>query len=194
MHDLRDFRLPPGFRGKSALFVQLWWLIEAVLFRPSPQTLYGWRRLILRLFGSRVGVGVRIRPTARITYPWKVEFGNHVWIGDNVTIYSLGHISIGESSVISQDAYLCAGSHRIDSPAFDIYSEPIKIGASVWVAAGAFVAPGVTIGEGAVIGARSAVFKDVPSMSIWYGSPATFQGVRTMSPAHDCKESKPRIG
>jgi putative colanic acid biosynthesis acetyltransferase WcaF len=28
------FRLPPGFRGKGALFVQLWWLVQALLVKP----------------------------------------------------------------------------------------------------------------------------------------------------------------
>ena len=35
---------PPGFRGRPAWFVQLWWLVQATLFRASPQVLYGWRR------------------------------------------------------------------------------------------------------------------------------------------------------
>src|SRR5690606_37453676 len=70
VQDLARFRLPPGFRGRSALVVQLWWLVQATLFRLSPQVCYGWRRWLLRLFGARIGQGVLVRPSARITYPW----------------------------------------------------------------------------------------------------------------------------
>ena len=180
MHNLSEFRLPAGFRGRSALVVQLWWLVEALLFRPSPQVLYGWRRFLLRVFGAKVGSGVLVRATARITYPWKVELGDYAWIGDNATLYSLGQISIGEHSVVSQDAYLCAGSHRTRSLTFEIYAEPIAVGTSAWIAAGAFIGPGVTVGAGAIIGARSVVFNDVSPMSIWHGNPARLQRARTL--------------
>ena len=88
--DLSRFRLPADFRGRSAVWVQLWWLVQATLFRLSPQFLFGWRRWLLRLFGARVGAGVLIRPTATITYPWKVAIGDHSWVGDDVVLYSLG--------------------------------------------------------------------------------------------------------
>ena len=39
--DLARFRVPPGFRGKSALVVQLWWIVQALLFHPSPQVCFG---------------------------------------------------------------------------------------------------------------------------------------------------------
>jgi len=45
---------------------------------------------LVRLFGGTVGKGVLIRSTANITYPWKVSIGNFSWIGDDVTLYSLG--------------------------------------------------------------------------------------------------------
>jgi putative colanic acid biosynthesis acetyltransferase WcaF len=181
MQQLENFRIPDGFRGRSAPMVQLWWLIDAVAFRPSPQICYAWRRFLLRLFGAAIGKGVRIRASVTVTYPWKLEVGDFSWIGDNATIYSLGRISIGKNTVISQDAYLCAGSHRTDSPTFEIYSSPINLGDSVWIAAGAFIGPGVIVGDGAIVGARSSVFRDVPPMSICLGTPATVKRMRTMS-------------
>jgi putative colanic acid biosynthesis acetyltransferase WcaF len=43
------FRLPPGFRGKGALFVQLWWLMQALLVKPLPQKSYeGARQMFLK--------------------------------------------------------------------------------------------------------------------------------------------------
>lgn len=169
---LNKFSMPVNFRGKSAILVQLWWLVEGTLFRYSPQFLYGWRRLILMKFGAKIGRDVVIRPTVRITYPWKLEVGDHAWIGDYVDLYTLGEIKIGKNAVISQRSYLCTGSHDYTSESFDIYSQPIVIEDEAWVATDVYIAPGVTIGKGAVIGARSSVFKDMPAGMICMGSPA----------------------
>src|SRR5271154_2778723 len=105
VQDLKSFQLPADFRGRPAWAVQLWWIVQATLFRASPQVLYGWRRFLLRMFGCSVGKGVLVRPTAEITYPWKVAIGDYSWIGHNVTLYSLGEIRIGANAVVSQGSY-----------------------------------------------------------------------------------------
>lgn len=172
VQDLRSSRLPEGFRGRPAVYVQLWWMVEATLFRMSPQFLYGWRRFLLRLFGCSVGRGVKIRPTTTITYPWKVSIGDWCWIGDDVTLYSLGRIEIGHNVVISQKSYICGGSHDFRAPTFDIYQQSVMIEPEAWIASDVFVAPGINIGRGAVIGARSSVFRDVAPMMVYTGNPA----------------------
>ena len=139
VQDLAAFRVPVHFRGRAAWFVQLWWLVQATLFRWSPQMLFGWRRFLVRLFGGTVGKGVLIRPTANITYPWKVSIGNFSWIGDDVTLYSLGKIQIGNNVVVSQRSYLCTGSHDIESPTFEITERPIVIEDEAWIATDVFV-------------------------------------------------------
>lgn len=172
IQDLHRFRLPKDFRERPAWFVQLWWVVQATLFRMSPQVLYGWRRFLLRLFGCAVGRGVLIRSTAEITYPWKVSIGAFSWIGDHVTLYSLGEIHIRDNVVISQRSYICTGSHDFSVPTFDIFAVPIVIEAESWIATDVFIAPGVRIGRGAVIGARSTVLDDAPPMMICFGNPA----------------------
>lgn len=169
--DLEEFCLPRNFRGKSAFVVQLWWLVQSTLFQLSPQFAYGFRNMILRMFGAKVGRRVIIRPTVKITYPWKVSIGDHAWIGDDVVLYSLGEISIGANAVVSQKSYLCASDHDHKEVAFPIRSRKIVIGAQAWIAADVFIAPGVTIGEGTVIGARSSVFKDMPEGMVCFGYP-----------------------
>ncbi|MCX4149425.1 MULTISPECIES: putative colanic acid biosynthesis acetyltransferase [Paraburkholderia] len=169
--DLRQFSVPRGFRGRNALVVQLWWICSALLFRASPQFLYGWRRFLLRAFGARVGKGVLLRPTVVVTYPWKVTFGEYSWIGDDAVLYSLGPIEIGAHAVVSQRSYLCGGDHDPARVDFAIRGKPIHIGEQAWVAAGVFVAPGVTIGRGALIGARSSVFADMPAGMVCLGHP-----------------------
>ena len=172
IQELNKYSNPTGFRGRSVLKVQLWWLVYAVLFKPSPQIMYGWRRFLLRIFGAKIGRDVIIRPSAQITYPWKVEIGDYSWIGDDVVLYSLGDIEIGSNTVISQRSYLCTGSHDYASNNFDIYSKKITIGSQCWLATDVYVAPSVSIGNGTVVGARSSVFKSLPSNKICIGSPA----------------------
>jgi putative colanic acid biosynthesis acetyltransferase WcaF len=170
--DLARFRVPPGFRGRSALSVQLWWLVQAMLFHPSPQLCFGWRRFLLRLFGARIGRGVLIRPSAEITYPWKVSIGDHSWIGDGAILYSLSDITIGSDTVISQYCYLCAGSHDPQSLTFDQIGKPIIIGSECWLATDVFVAPGISIGDATIVGARSTVLHDLPAAMVCHGYPA----------------------
>jgi putative colanic acid biosynthesis acetyltransferase WcaF len=172
LQDLSLFRLPPGFRGRPGPVVLLWQIVQATLFAWSPQPFYGWRRLLLRAFGARIGRKVIVRPTARVTYPWKLEIGDWAWIGDHAELYCLGPMRIGANAVVSQRSFLCGGAHDHLQRDFPIFAKPIEIGESAWLASDVFVAPGVTIGAGAVVGARSTVLADLPAGMICWGSPA----------------------
>jgi putative colanic acid biosynthesis acetyltransferase WcaF len=152
--------------------VLLWQIVQASLFRLSPQPAYEFRRTLLQLFGAKIGRKVKIRPSARVTYPWKVTIGAHSWIGDEAVLYSLGEIRIGAHTVVSQFCHLCAADHDLKAIDFAIRARPIIIGDEVWLASDVFVAPGVSIGDGAVVGARSSVFRDVPGGVVCMGSPA----------------------
>lgn len=170
--NLSRYSQPKEFRGKSKIYVQLWWLVQATFVKLSPQVFYGWRRFWLRSFGARIGKKVLIRPSVKITYPWKVSIGDYSWIGDDVVLYSLGEIEIGSNAVVSQKSYLCTGSHDHYKDTFDIFAKKITIGNSCWIATDVFIAPGVTVGDGVVIGARSSVFKNLKPNWIYTGSPA----------------------
>ena len=43
----------------------------------------GFRRWLLKLFGCKLGKGARVRPRARLHYPWRIEIGDHSAIGDD---------------------------------------------------------------------------------------------------------------
>ncbi|WP_299004357.1 WcaF family extracellular polysaccharide biosynthesis acetyltransferase [uncultured Caulobacter sp.] len=171
VQSLSSFRIPEGFRGRSSFIVQIWWLTQATLFAWSPQFMYSWRSWLLRRFGARIGKNVLVRPTVRVTYPWKLSIGDNAWVGDFAELYSLGEIYIGPDAVVSQYCYLCTGSHDMTSPAFDIFAKPIKIESEAWVAAGVFVHPGVTIGQGSVVAARSIVRHDTEPYGVYVGEP-----------------------
>lgn len=170
--NLDTYKTPKGFRGRSKLTVQVWWLVQALFFKTSPQFLYGWRRFLLRLFGAKIGKHVILRPSMTVTYPWKLSIGDYSWIGDDVVLYSLGEIAIGSHTVISQKGYLCTGSHDYLSEDFMIYAQKITIGTKCWLATDVYVAPGITIDDGTVVGARSSVLNDLPAHKVCVGTPA----------------------
>jgi len=172
VQNLEKFELPVGFRGRRSWLVQLWWIVQSILFKTSPQFMYGWRRFLLRLFGATIGKNVIIRPSVHTQFPWKVNIGDHSWIGDDVVLYSLGEIEIGKNVVVSQRSYLCTGTHDYTSLDFSISAHKIEIKDKCWLATDVFVAPGVTIDSGTVVGARSSVFNNLPSGMICIGSPA----------------------
>lgn len=169
--DLRRYDQSDFDRGRSGWVILLWWLVQAIAFPLTLHSAHGIRRSLLRLFGAKIGRGVLIRPTARFTYPWKIQIGDYSWIGDDVVLYSLEHIDIGQHCVISQKSYLCTGSHDIHAPDFHLQTAPIRVGNGVWVATDCFIGPGVCVGANAVIGARSTVLSSIPEQQVCWGTP-----------------------
>ena len=123
-----------------------------------------------------------IRPSVVVTYPWKLSIGDWSWIGDSVTLYTLGEISIGDNVVVSQHCYVCSASHNYMVPGFDIFTKPVYIESEVWLASDVFVSPGVRIRHGAVVGARSLVLSDIPEMMLCAGHPAKVLRARLAAP------------
>lgn len=154
------------------------WALAQPLWRLSPRWCWGWRRGLLRLFGSRVGTDLRVYPAARIHQPWNLVIGRRCTIAWDADLYCLGPVSIGNDVVISQGAHLCAGDHVIRDPEFPVRKRPISLADGVWIAAEAFIGPGVSLGERAVAGARAVVMRDVPAAAVVAGNPARVVGRR----------------
>lgn len=161
-----------SFSLGNRLLRVIWGLAWLLLARFTPPPLHGWRRLVLRAFGARVGRGARVHGSARIWLPGNLDLGELCLIGPGVNLYNQGRIAIGPRTVISQGAHVCASSHDIADPHFQLILRPIQIDAGAWIAAEAFVGPGVTIGDGAVIGARAALFEDAEANGVYSGNPA----------------------
>lgn len=148
------------------------WGLATPLFGLSPRPLWGWRRMLLRTLGAKVGRDVHVYPTARITMPWNLTLDEGCAVGDRAILYALGPITIGARATVSQGAHLCAGTHDLSRPDRPLVKPPIVIGSDAWVAADAFVGPSVKLGEGAVVGARSVVMKDIEPGHVVVGNPA----------------------
>jgi putative colanic acid biosynthesis acetyltransferase WcaF len=169
----------PSFRLRNRVARFLWGWVWLLLFRPSPRTFHVWRRLLLRLFGAKIGQHVNIYPGVKIWAPWLLHIGNRVGIADGVTLYNMARITIGDNSVISQGAHLCGGTHDVDSPNFQLQAKPITLGHHVWICAEAFVGPGVCVADGCVLGARAVLCRTITSgWTVWAGNPAVFKRER----------------
>ncbi|WP_207790295.1 LbetaH domain-containing protein [Glacieibacterium frigidum] len=159
----------------------LWAVLYALLYRPSPRPLHGWRRFLLRCFGATIGPGAHPYPRARIWAPWQLTMGPGSALADDVYCYCVARITLGAFATVSQYSFLCSAGHdtgRLDGGHMPLVAAPITIGARAWVAADVFVGPGVTIGDEAVVGARSTVTRDVGAGEIVAGSPPRFIRMR----------------
>lgn len=171
--DLAIFSTGGFDRGASAFRELLWLLVSLFLFRLCPLKLSALKCAILRLFGARVGHGVVIKPQVKITFPWKLALGDHVWLGEECWLLNLAPIIIKDNVCISQRAFLCTGNHDYQSATFDLITKPIHIEEGAWIGAGAFVGPGSTIGTHTVVSAGSVVTGDLAPYGIYQGNPAS---------------------
>lgn len=161
---------PPGRANKAARAV--WSVVWLLLYRPSPRPFHGWRRMLLRLFGAKVGTGALAYPSATIWAPWNLTLDAGATLGDQVDCYNVAHVRLGAGAVVSQRAYLCTASRDVDTPGKPLMTAPIVLAGDAWVAAEAYIAPGVTVGEGGVAAARAVVTRDIAPWTVVAGNPA----------------------
>jgi putative colanic acid biosynthesis acetyltransferase WcaF len=166
------------YRVGERLLRAAWTFVNQTIWR-LPRG-WGWRRWLLRRFGAKIGRGAVFRASATVFHPWLFEIGDHSTLGPGVVIYNLGPVKIGSHTTISQDCYVCAGTHDYTIPHLPLRRTPITIGSGVWVAAQAFIGPGVTVGDNCVIGARAVVAKDIAAGMIAAGNPAHVIKARPM--------------
>jgi acetyltransferase-like isoleucine patch superfamily enzyme len=167
---MRPESSPWTFKEKVGRAV--WMVFGKPIFRVSFHNWYPFRAWLLRMFGAKIGRGVAIRPTANIEVPWMLEMQDDATVGDHAILYSLGRITIGKRSIISQYAHLCAGTHDYADHTFKLIRSPVTIGDDVWIGADAFIGPGVTVGGLTVVGARSSTYKNLPPQRVCVGNPA----------------------
>ena len=165
------------YPGHEYVRKALWRLVQGTIFRVARP---GQRTWLLRLFGADVHPTAHFRGTVRVHHPWLLRVGRYSSLGENVEVYNLGPVVIGEQTSISQNVHLCAGTHDYKSPSMALIRSPITIGSGVWVCADAFIGPGVRVGDNSVVAARAVVVGDVDAGVIVGGNPARMVKQRPM--------------
>lgn len=168
---LDKFNNPAFDRGRPA-WMEALWLAAQWLFVSSWLPGSRHRRFLLHLFGARIGEGFVAKPGVKVKFPWKLEVGDHVWLGEGVWIDNLDQVRLGSHVCVSQGAYLCTGSHNWTAETFDLVTRPIVIEDQTWIGAKAMLAPGTIVREGAVLSLGSVAKGELQQWTVYVGNPA----------------------
>lgn len=160
--------------GRGPVVRALWYIVNACVFNSYLFPFSGLKVILLRLFGAKVGKGCVIKPKVNIKYPWKLELGNHCWIGEKVWIDNLDRVTMGNNVCISQGAFLLCGNHNYKKSTFDLMVAPIVIQDGAWVGAKSIICPGVTLGNESVLSVGAVATKNLEARSIYAGNPAEY--------------------
>ena len=125
-----------------------------------------------------------------ITAPFYVDYGCHIYLGDNCeinmncTFVDNKTIRIGDRVLIASNVQIYTSSHPVlpqerfvpdwrerQTTFFRTYARPIEIESNVWIGGGCILLPGVTIGKNSVIGAGSVVTRPIPPNCVAVGNP-----------------------
>lgn len=177
--------------GRSAFVRASWFLIGCPLVRSALIPSSALRSAVLKLFGTRIGVGVVLKPGVQVKYPWRLSIGDDSWIGENCWIDNLADVSIGRNVCISQGAHLCTGNHDWSDPSFGLILRSITLNDGSWVGAQSFIGPGVELGQCAVATAGAVVTKSIPEYQIHSGNPAQFIRIRNIQDPANPNRSSP---
>jgi putative colanic acid biosynthesis acetyltransferase WcaF len=171
-----------GFeRGAGVVQEALWMVVSLILFRLCPFSFSNLKCFVLRAFGAKIGKNVTIKPQVKITFPWKLTVGDHVWLGEECWLLNLDRVVIGSHVCISQRAFICTGSHNYKRVGFDLITQPTILEDGVWIGANAWIGPGVTVGSHAVLTAGSVAAKNLDAWGIYRGNPAVLVKQRAIS-------------
>ncbi len=119
-----------------------------------------------------VGHGCKLR-----SHEGAVSIGAKTVLGQECTISSFQHVSIGRECVIADRVMLIDFDHgmvEVERPIRlqGIYKRDVRVGNNVWIGYGACILRGVTVGDNAVIGTNAVVTRDVPANAVVGGVPA----------------------
>lgn len=169
------------YQPGGKLKILCWYVVSRIFIDTSIPIPYSIKRSVLNLFGAKIANGVVFKQRVSIKYPWFLEIGADSWIGENVWIDNLTHVSIGKNCCLSQGAMLLTGNHDYKRSTFDLIVKEIKIEDGAWIGAKAIVCPGVNVASHAVLSVSSVANKDLSSYSIYQGNPAEYKTKREIN-------------
>jgi maltose O-acetyltransferase len=126
------------------------------------------------LLGS-AGEDVQILPVFNCDNGRNIHVGDDFLANYNVTILDIREVRVGDHVMIGPNTLITTVGHPL-SPAKRRkhigQAEPVRIGNDVWIGGSCTILPGVTIGNNVVVAAGAVVTKDVPDNSVVAGVPA----------------------
>src|SRR5215210_8085511 len=64
----------------------LWHIVSALFFINPLAPFITLKKLLLQLFGAKIGKGFVIKTRVTIKFPWLLDIGDNVWLGENCWI------------------------------------------------------------------------------------------------------------
>jgi len=178
---MNDYKRERVWPIKIIAFRYLWSFFSLIFFRFTPIFFWSLRNSMLKLFGAKIGKGVRVSNRAKIFFPWNIRIGNGSSIGDNAIIYPLGSITIGNYVTISQYSHICAGSHNISLKKLPLMKTNIFIDDYAWCCANTFIGPNANIGKKCIITPGSVFKGESIEIGIYTGNPAVLSSFRKLN-------------
>ena len=160
------------FNPGSKIKIAIWFFVNAFIFNNPFIPFSSFKLTLLKLFGAKIGKGIILKPSLNIKYPWLLEIGNDVWIGENVWIDNLAKVTIWDNVCISQGAMLLCGNHDYKKSSFDLMVGEIVIEDGVWIGAKSVVCPGITCSSHSILTVGSIANKNLEAWGIYKGNPA----------------------
>lgn len=134
-----------------------------------------YRNLILKsVYKMDIGRNVVIYGGFEIRDPWNISIGEGSIIGDNAILDGRNGIVIGKNVNFSTGVWLWTEQHDFN----DIYflsnkkGGSITIGNRAWISSRVSILPDIIIGEGAVVAAGAVVTKNCDQYAVYGGIPA----------------------
>lgn len=131
------------------------------------------RDIIQKLFG-KTGKEFIIESPFRCDYGYNISIGEKFYSNFNLTILDGAKVTIGNNVFIGPNVSLYTINHPLDVISRNKEIEialPIVIGDNVWIGGNVVINPGVEIGSNTVIGSGSVVVKNIPNNSLAVGNP-----------------------
>jgi acetyltransferase-like isoleucine patch superfamily enzyme len=145
---------------------------------------HSFRRFCYRLAGIKIGKKSTIHTGAHFYNPRNISVGDDTIIGEDAVLDGRDKLTIGSHVDIASEVMIYNSEHDINSESFSATNAPVIIEDYVFIGPRVIILSGVTVGKGAVIGAGAVVTKDVPPYSIVGGVPAKIIGERRNKDLH----------
>lgn len=128
----------------------------------------------LRALLGTCGEGVNIVQPFRCDYGLNIHVGRNFMANFNFTVLDEALVTFGDNVFIGPNVGVYTACHPTDPEARRTGCEwalPVTVGSDVWIGGGTTILPGVTIGDGVTIGAGSVVVRDIPAHTVAVGNP-----------------------
>lgn len=104
----------------------------------------------------------------------RVSFGKNFYANMGLTILDENYVTFGDHVFLGPHVSIYTAGHPIDKDVRNLgleYAKPVTIGDNVWIGGNVVINPGITIGNDVIVASGAVVTKDIPDHVIAGGNP-----------------------